>query len=263
MDGTKVKIAVFQLCSSLEYEENVKKIDDAAREASSQGVQYLFLPECFYSMSNGLAPTPYLVEEGNEHFQNIADIAKRNQIYLIGGSVAYKFGDQVLNRSLNFDPKGNLIGVYDKVHLFSCDLKNKTINESDIYTPGTESKLLDLPPFKVGLGICFDVRYPEMGRDYSSHGANLLTYSAAFTVPTGKAHWHTLLRARAIENQSFVVAAAQWGDHNERIKTYGHSLVIDPWGDILLDAGEGEGLHFAELNLDRVDEVRKSVKVLL
>lgn len=263
MEGTKVKIAVYQICSSLEYQDNLAKIDNAAKEAVKKGTKYLFLPECFYSMSNGLIPTPYLVEEGNEHFQNIAQVAARNQIFLIGGSVAYKNGDQVLNRALNFDPQGKLLSFYDKIHLFSCDLKNKSINESDIYTPGTMPELLDLPPFKIGLGICFDVRFPEMGRGYSAQGANLLTYASAFTVPTGSAHWHTLLKARAIENQSFVVAAAQWGEHNDRIKTYGHSLVIDPWGDILLDAGEGEGLHIVELDLSRIKEVRQSIKVHL
>lgn len=261
MEGTKVKIAIYQLCSSLEYKENLAKIDKAAAQAANEGVSYLFLPECFYSMSNGLKPTPYLVEQGNEHFENISKIAAKNGVFLIGGSVAYKSEDKILNRALNFNPQGQLIGFYDKVHLFSCDLKNKSIDESDIYTPGTESKILSVPPFEIGLGICFDVRFPEMGRSYSARGANLLTYASAFTVPTGKAHWHTLLRARAIENQAFVVAAAQWGEHNERIKTYGHSLVIDPWGDVVLDAGEGEGLHVIEVDLARIEQVRKSVKV--
>jgi len=261
MENQKIDIAVFQLCSELDYKKNLIKIDQAAKEATAKGVKYLFLPECFYSMSNGLEASPYLVEISNEHFQNICDIAKENEIYLLGGSVAYRSGTQVLNRALNINPQGELIGHYDKVHLFSCDLKNKLINESDIYTPGTEPKLLDLPPMKIGMGICFDVRFPEMGREYSRFGANILTYSSAFTVPTGKAHWHTLLRARAIENQAFVVAPAQWGDHNERIKTYGHSLVIGPWGDILLDAGEGEGLHIVEIDLSKIDEVRKAVKV--
>ncbi len=261
METSKLKLAVFQMTSVLDSEVNIQKIRAAAKETSEKGVKYLFLPECFYSISNGLKPTPFLVHESNEHFKKISDIAKDFGIYLIGGSVAYESENGVLNRALNFDPNGTLINHYDKVHLFACDLKNKSINESDIYTPGTESKILELGPLKIGLGICFDVRFPEMGRDYSARGANLLTYSAAFTVPTGKAHWHTLLRARAIENQAFVVAAAQWGEHNERISTFGHSLVIDPWGDILLDAGEGEGVHIVELDLDRVEQVRKSVKV--
>ena len=121
--------------------------------------------------------------------------------------------------------------------------------------------MIEAGPLKIGLGICFDVRFPEMARGYSKKGANLLTFSSAFTVPTGKAHWHTLVRARAIENQCFVVASAQWGQNNERISTYGHSLVVDPWGEILADAGEGEKVITAELNLDYVQEVRKKVKV--
>lgn len=261
MENEFVEIALYQLCSSLDYKENLEMIERAAQKVSQKKVKYLFLPECFYSMSNGLKPTPYLVEQGNEHFKHISDIAKKNEIYLLAGSVAYKKDNQVINRALNFAPDGSLIDFYDKIHLFSCDLNNKAINESDIYTPGSTPKIIEVDKLKIGLGICFDVRFPEMGRDYSANGANLLTYSSAFTVPTGKAHWHTLLKARAIENQAFVVAAAQWGEHNERIRTYGHSLVVDPWGEVLLDAKEGEGLHFTTLNLSRVNEVRKSVKV--
>jgi predicted amidohydrolase len=114
---------------------------------------------------------------------------------------------------------------------------------------------------KIGLGICFDLRYPKMARDYVLNGANLLTFSSAFTVPTGRAHWHTLVRARAIENQCFVVAAAQVGRHNERIQTYGHSLVVDPWGDILVDAGDKVGLHFFDIDLSIMKKVRESVGV--
>ena len=170
-----------------------------------------------------------------------------------------------MNRAYNFDQQGNDLGYYDKRHLFSCDLSkddgNKKIVEADIYTAGTKAKIIQLDKFNIGLGICFDVRYPMTGQEYRNAGVNILTYSSAFTVPTGKAHWHTLLRARAIENQCFVVACAQWGKHNEKIQTYGHSLVIDPWGDVKLDAREGTGLHFCELDLSLVERTRKKIKV--
>lgn len=260
-----MKIAIFQLNSALDYKENLEVIHKLAKSAKLEGAEAFFLPECFYSMSDGTAPTPYLVEDENEHFENIKEIAVRHQVYLIGGSVATLSEGKVVNRSYNFDPNGKLIGKYDKVHLFSCDIQKsdsrKKIDESDIYTPGTESKIVEIDNVKVGLGICFDLRYPEMARKYVIDGAKILTFASAFTVPTGKAHWHTLVRARAIENQCFVVASAQWGNHNERIITYGHSLVVDPWGEILYDAGEGVSVKVVDLDLPKIDEIRSAVKV--
>lgn len=260
-----MKIAVLQMNSKEDYKENLEFIHQNAKAAKEAGAQALFLPECFYSMSDGLKPTPYLIEEYNEHHQNIQEIAKKHGIALIGGSAATAHEGNVVNRAYNYDEQGNSLGDYDKINLFSCDIKkqnsSKKIDEADIYHPGNTPKLIEFQGVKIGLGICFDLRYPEMARNYVKEGARLLTFSSAFTVPTGKAHWHTLNRARAIENQCFVVAAAQWGRHNERIQTYGHSLVIDPWGEVLLDAKEGEGLHIVDLNFERVDEVRSAVKV--
>jgi len=260
----KERIGVLQLTSKLDYQHNLSVISSLLEEAKSLGIQYCFLPECFYTLSNGVESSPYIVEQNNEHFKNISNLAKRFGVYLLGGSVAYRNDEGVIvNRCLNFDPKGGLIGHYDKVHLFSCDIqkdgKRKKIDEGDLYTPGTKSKVLEIGPLKIGLGICFDVRFSEMASQYREKGTNLLTYSSAFTVPTGRAHWHILCRARAIETQSFVVAPAQWGINNDRISTYGHSLIVDPWGNILVDAEEGEKLIHAELDLSMIDQVRQSV----
>lgn len=260
-----MKIAVLQMNSKEDFEINLKVIRDEAKVAVEKGAKVLFLPECFYSMSDGLKPTPHLVEEGNEHHKNIQAIAKDFGIALIGGSAATLYKGNVVNRAYNYDHNGNSLGDYDKINLFSCDIQKddqrKSIDEADIYHPGNTPKLIQYQDLKVGLGICFDLRYPEMARQYVREGANLLTFSSAFTVPTGMAHWHTLVRARAIENQCFAVASAQWGRHNDRIQTYGHSLVVDPWGEILVDAKEGESLHVVDLNLKRVEEVRRAVKV--
>ncbi len=260
-----MRIAVFQLTSQLRPHSNMEKIRQAAKEVKKEGAKALFLPECFYSMSDGTKATPYLVKEGNEAFKSIASVASDHQLYLLGGSVAYDYGRKVVNRALNFGPDGKLLSFYDKMNLFSCDfVKNgerKVIDEGDIYTPGNQPVLDCADSLKIGYGICFDLRYPERSRSFVKRGANLLTYASAFTVPTGKAHWHTLVRARAIENQCFVVAAAQWGVHNERIQTFGHSLVVDPWGEVLFDLDEGEKWKVADLDLKRVDEVRRQVKV--
>ena len=171
-----------------------------------------------------------------------------------------------MNRSYNFSPEGKDLGFYDKMNLFSCDLSkhpsNTVIDEGRVYTAGHTPVLLDIESFKLGLSICFDLRFPELFRLYSSQGANLLSISSAFTVPTGKAHWHTLVRARAIENQSYVVASAQWGKHNERMSTFGHSLIVDPWGEVLADAGEGEKIIFADLHLEKIATVRSRLNVI-
>ena len=254
-----MKVAVVQLTSDLDYKKNLDVIDSLIKEGKKQGAEAFFLPEVFYSMSDGNTSTPHLIEEKNEHYKNIQNLAKNNQVALIGGSAATLLNGQVVNRAFNFDHNGNDLGHYDKIHLFACDLPNKKLSEAKTYTAGSEYKLVQYKNIKVGLGICFDVRFSEQALYYRNQGAHILTFPAAFTVPTGKAHWHTLLRARAIENQCFVIAAGQWGYHNEKIQTYGHSLIIDPWGDILVDLKEGVGVGVADLDLDKIDFIRHSV----
>lgn len=260
-----MKVGIVQLCSKLDYKENLEKIRNLL-EVFSLNLDAIFLPECFYSMSDGTKPTPYLVEGENEHFQNIQRLAKDFNAYLLGGSAAtLNENGQVVNRVYNFDPVGKLIGTYDKIHLFSCDIfKNgirKKIDEGDIYTSGNTPSITDLGRWKMGNSVCFDLRFPSMYQDYLMQGCNLFSASAAFTVPTGKAHWHTLVRARAIETQSFFIAAAQVGHNNDRIQTYGHSLIVNPWGEVLADAKEEETLISAILNFNQIQEVRQSVKL--
>lgn len=254
-----MKIGLLQLNSKLEPGPNLAAIHSMIDEGIAQGIKVFFLPECFYSISDGLAPTPYLIDGENEHYQAIKNIALTKQVALLGGSAATALGHQVINRNYNFNEAGDELVHYDKIHLFNCALKDKSINEADIFTAGTLPQILEYQDLKIGLGICFDLRFSKMAYDYRVLGANVLTYSSAFTVPTGRAHWHTLLRARAIENQCFVIAPAQWGRHNDRIQTYGHSLVVDPWGEVLVDAGEGEKLVTADIDLERVVDVRKRI----
>ncbi len=254
-----MKIGLLQLTSKLDPGPNLAAINSMIDEGIGLGVRTFFLPECFYSMSDGLSATPYLIDGENEHFLAIQEIAEKKQVALLGGSAASALGHQVINRNYNFSETGQELAHYDKIHLFNCDLKDKNINEADIYTAGNLPQILEYKDLRIGLGICFDLRFSKMAHDYRTLGANVLTYSSAFTVPTGRAHWHTLLRARAIENQCFVIAAAQWGRHNDRIQTYGHSLVVDPWGEVLVDAGEGEKLVTAEIDLERVVDVRKRI----
>lgn len=258
-----MKIAIVQMTSVLDYKTNLQKIENFLNEIKGKGVQAVFLPECFYSMSNGKGATPHLVDENNDHYKNIQNLAKQFNVALIGGTAATRFGGKVVNRAFNFDSEGVDLGFYDKVHLFSCDItkngKRKKIDEGDVYTSGTVDKLLEFQDILIGLGVCFDLRYSEMALRYRKMGAHLLTFSSAFTVPTGKAHWHTLVRARAIESQCYVVASAQWGENNEIIQTYGHSLIVDPWGEVLVDLKDGEGISLCDIDLERISEVRSQV----
>lgn len=254
-----MKIAVLQLTSVLDYKVNLITIRGLLKEAKELGAEAAFLPEVFYSMSDGLTPTPYLVEDGNIHFEEIKKLATDFQMAIIGGSAASLKNGKVVNRAYNFDKFGVDLGHYDKINLFACDLPNKKISEAANYTAGTEYKMISLNGRKIGLGICFDMRFAELGLHYRMKGAEILTYPAAFTVPTGKAHWHTLLKARAIENQCFVIAAAQWGHHNETMQTYGHSLVVDPWGDVILDLTEGEKVGVVDLDFSKINLIRQSV----
>lgn len=264
-----MKIANIQLCSVLEPDKNLEKIQAFINQAKSESeIEAIFLPEVFYSMSDGTKPSPYLVEKDNEHYKAIQNLAITNNLFLIGGTAATKNpnGEKVINRAYNFSPKGEELTSYDKMHLFSVDLtgheKKLVIDEGRVYQAGNTPKLLDLnQTWKVGLGICFDIRFPELFRHYFSQGANLLTAASAFTVPTGKAHWETLIRARAIENQSYVIASAQWGDHNDKIKTFGHSMIVNPWGEVIANAGEGEGYILADLDITEVEKVRGRLNV--
>jgi len=262
-----LKIGVIQLCSKLEPVHNLKIISDFIKDAVSQNIKYLFLPECFYSMGDGITQTPYLVDplKKNEHYQEIRSLAVQNKIFLLGGSAASILNGSVVNRAYNFTPNGDELNHYDKINLFSCELgsetRKKIIREADLYTAGSTHSVVVANELKIGLSICFDIRFPLMYQKYRSCGANLVTISSAFTVPSGMAHWHTLVRARAIENQLFVVAPAQWGVHNDKMKTYGHSLIVDPWGEILADAKDGEKLITAEIDFGRIGEVRSAIKM--
>lgn len=261
-----MRVAAIQIQSKLDPQHNLRVIRKYMTEARDQGVTAVFLPEVFYSISDGLTASPYLVEDSNEHWKEIQRLAIEYKVYLLGGSVATNVNGKLMNRSYNFAPDGTELGRYDKMNLFACDLSKHpsatVINESKLYTAGSTPLTIDVEGWNFGVAICFDLRFPELFRLYSSQGAEAFTISSAFTVPTGKAHWHTLVRARAIENQCYVVACGQWGDHNERIKTFGHSLIVDPWGEVLADAGEGEKMIFAEFDKNRLKQIRERLDVL-
>ncbi len=265
-----LSVALIQLTSKLDPAENLEKIysllNNAKEEIKQRNPTALFLPECFYSYSNGLTATPYLVREGNEHYKKIQQLAQDFNVALLGGSVAYSQNQQeqkVKNRNLNFHANGQLISFYDKIHLFKVELEKESFGEKKIidetltYAAGNNVVTYEFESWNIGASICFDLRFPELYRLFQAKKIDLITIASAFTRPTGQAHWHTLVRARAIENQAFVVAANQWGKHSETQESFGHSLIVDPWGEIILDAKEGEGIFFAELEVEKLNLARK------
>ena len=176
-----MKIAIIQLTSVLDYKINLATIRRLLKDAKELGAEAIFLPEVFYSMSDGLTPTPYLVVEGNEHYNEIKKLAIDFQIALVGGSAASLKDGKVVNRAYNFDKFGFDLGHYDKINLFACDLPDKKISEAKNYTAGSEYKMIELDNLKIGLGICFDMRFSELGLYYRMNGAKILTYPAATT----------------------------------------------------------------------------------
>ena len=258
-----MKIGIIQLTSILNPEINLQKIESFLIDAKKKQVEAMFLPECFYSMSDGKEVTPYIVEKKNEHYLAIKNLAFKYNIFILGGSAATKVGDKIFNRSYNFSPAGEDLGHYDKVNLFSCELPGNSVSlcESNLYSSGKEQTVIQAGSLLIGLAICFDLRFPNFFQEYSQKGINVISVSSAFTKLTGKAHWEILLRARAIENQCFIVAAAQYGKSNNKIETFGHSMIVDPWGQVLVNAGIGEKVVTADLNLDKISEVKKAIKL--
>jgi predicted amidohydrolase len=204
-------------------------------------------------------------EEQDEVLRTVRAAAAEQRIWVHIGSLAVLVDDgKVANRSFVIDREGNVRATYDKIHLFDVDLPTgESWRESNVYSPGKGPVLVNGTPIgKVGLTICYDLRFPGLFARLAESDADVIAVPAAFTVPTGKAHWHVLLRARAIEAGLFVVAAAQVGQHEDGRHTFGHSLVVDPWGEVLLDMGEDKGVGFAEIDLKRISDVRSRIPAL-
>jgi predicted amidohydrolase len=255
-----MKVAAIQITSKSEPSDNLDKIYSLA-----QGHEFdvLFLPEVFYSMPNADFETRVVVEDKDENFQKIAQIAIDHNCFLLGGSVTFREQGKLFNRVLNFNPKGELINYYNKRMMFSCDLADgkNVFFEGKKYTAGSTAQTIEIDDYKIGINVCFDLRFAALFREYFDMGCNVISCSSAFTHKTGMAHWHTLLSARAIETQSYIIAANQFGHHNDKIHTYGHSLIIDPWGEVVADAGEGEKIITADLDLALVKSVRSKIHI--
>jgi len=263
----RIKAACLQISSGREVDPNLQAIADMARRARDAGAGFILTPEVSVMLEPKREPKFEKAEdETNPHaIPFLADLAKETGAWLLCGSMAVKLAgeDRLANRSFLFAPDGRLAARYDKIHMFDVDLANgERYRESSQFRPGEETVVVRTPFARVGLTICYDLRFPALYRALAQAGAEILTIPSAFAVPTGRAHWHTLLRARAIETGCFVLAPAQTGTHAEGRKTYGHSLIVDPWGEVLADGGEDVGFVTADLDLAKVAEARRMVPSL-
>ncbi len=250
---TMFKTAAVQMRSGTDVEENARTFEQMVRTAAAAGARYIQTPE----MTNALVrdkdarAKAFRPVEEDIVAAKAAALAAELSVHIHVGSNAIALPDgKLANRALVYTAGGALAATYDKIHLFDVDLDNgESWRESAAYEPGTEARVVELPEARLGLAICYDVRFPQLFRAQALAGAQVLTAPAAFTRQTGEAHWHVLMRARAIENGAWMIAAAQGGVHEDGRETFGHSIIVDPWGRVVADAGDAEpGIIYAEID---------------
>ena len=263
-----------QFTSARDYEPNIRVVSDLVRRARDDGADFVMTPE-----NTGLTePIGKLRREKARDEANhpvlaaLREVAQETGVWLLIGSLAVDLSRELdtgqgegrlANRSYLLDSSGAIIARYDKIHMFDVDLASgESYRESNAFRPGGRMVLAETPWGVLGMTVCYDLRFPHLYRALAQAGADFLAVPSAFTVPTGKAHWHVLIRARAIENGCFVFAPAQWGEHAEGRRTYGHSLIVDPWGEVLADAGEGVGIVSARIEISGIAKARRMVPSL-
>ena len=266
MNGGSFKAAMIQMRSGLQPGANIDAAVRYIGDAKSAGAEYVLTPE----MTNILAANREQLfagaveEEADASLATLREVARKLGIYVHIGSLAIRISpDRAANRSFLVDPKGDILARYDKIHMFDVDLAGgESYRESRNYRPGELAVLADLPWGRLGLTVCYDLRFPALYRALAEAGATMLAIPSAFTKQTGEAHWHVLIRSRAIENGCFVFAAAQGGRHENGRDTFGHSLIIDPWGRIIAEGGTEPGVIVAEINPAEVANARARIPSL-
>jgi predicted amidohydrolase len=266
MNGGSFKAAMIQMRSGLQPGANVDAAVRYIGDAKSAGAEYVLTPE----MTNILAANreqlfaAVVDEDADASLATLREVARKLGIYVHIGSLAIKISpDRAANRSFLIDPKGEILARYDKIHMFDVDLAGgESYRESRNYRPGELAVLADLPWGRLGLTVCYDLRFPALYRALAEAGATMLAIPSAFTKQTGEAHWHVLIRSRAIENGCFVFAAAQGGSHENGRDTFGHSLIVDPWGRIIAEGGTEPGVIVAEVNPAEVANARARIPSL-
>ncbi len=271
MSGKTFTVACVQNCAGTETDPNLADCADLVREAAGRGAAFILLPEYFTGLDikgDILIPDAF-AEADHPALPLFAGLAREHRAWILLGSLAITVdggpgrAERIANRSYLLDPEGAVAARYDKIHLFDVDLADgESYRESATIAPGTGAVLAELPWGRVGLSVCYDLRFPQLYRALAKAGADFLTVPAAFTKTTGQAHWHVLLRARAIETGCYVFAPCQYGVHAGGRATYGHSLIVDPWGRILADGGEERGVVVAEVDPAAVSRARGMIPAL-
>jgi predicted amidohydrolase len=261
----RVRVAALQMTSTADAEANLAKAEELIERAVAAGARFVGLPENFAFLRSEGQPVPEAQDLDGAWVQRMAASARRHGVTLLLGSLPERVPGErkIFNTSVLLGPDGATLAHYRKIHLFDIDLPGmEHLKESRAVLPGSDVVVADAPFGRVGLSICYDLRFPELYRRLTAEGAQVLAVPSAFTHRTGQAHWELLLRTRAVENLSYVVAPAQVGVHGANRRSWGHALIVGPWGDVLADAGEAEGFAIADLDFDVQDTLRCSLPAL-
>lgn len=259
----KCKLAVCQINVTRDKTLNINYAKDIVRQAASQGAQIVLLPEMFNCpYETNVFPDYAESFPDGQTVQMLSRVAAELGIVLVGGSIPERDGGIVYNTCFIFGQQGNLLGRHRKMHLFDVDLPDLNVQESSTLGPGRDFTVIDAGICKIGVMICFDVRFPELARLLALAGVDMLLIPAAFNMVTGPAHWDLTMRMRAVDNQVYVAAASPARDEQAEYVTYGHSMVVDPWGTVVVQAGTGEEIIVAEVNLETIREVRERLPLL-
>ena len=263
MQKNKFKVACLQMTTGMDINKNLSILYKKMKKAKARGADLIITPEQTLLMAKNKKQLfdQISIEEDDFGLSKIKEIVRELSVYTIIGSISIKYDNKfALNRSYAFDSEGKIINFYDKIHMFDVKINaNEKYFESSTYKPGRVLSSVELPWGICGLTICYDLRFPYIYRELAQKGAKFITVPSAFTVKTGQAHWHTLLRARAIETGCFIFAPAQIGIHENGRKTYGHSLIISPWGDIISEAKDNDDMIIAECDTYEVALMRKKI----
>jgi predicted amidohydrolase len=265
--------ACIQFTAGPDPEPNLDKVSGLIWEARAAGADLIMTPEVSNFIESGRRRREKARREADDLFlQAMRELARETGAWILLGSLvidpagepgAAQGEERLANRSFLLDANGATVARYDKIHMFDIDLPGgESYRESNAYRPGSVAAIADTPWGRLGMTVCYDVRFPHLYRALAQAGADFLSVPSVFTVPTGRAHWHVLLRSRAIENGCFVFAPAGWGEHAGGRKSYGHSLIVDPWGEVLADGGEGEGIVTAEIDTAKIAKARGMVPSL-
>ncbi len=262
----RFRLACVQTCSGDDMARNITAASDLVRKARDGGADLITLPEVVALIQPDRARLLATAPDESDHpaLAAFRDLARETGAWILGGSISVRAGDdRVANRSLLIDPAGQIIGRYDKIHMFDVDLPDgESYRESDTYRPGTDTCVASTPWGGLGMTVCYDVRFPELYRTLARAGADFIAVPSAFTRPTGRAHWSVLLRARAIETGAYIFAPAQCGEHGGGRRTYGHTMIVDPWGKIVAEAGTEIGVTFADIDTENVSDARRAIPSL-